>query len=227
MARNFNLNVSDFAAKKEILPEGFYAAQIVKASIADNDGKPFISIFEEEKTNKKTKLREKTGNWVLRGSINFQIMLLSKKARKILLQDEPRLFSRISLNFNQENGDMEINNNVQFRQLIDTFNLDVNVIGQATEAEQDQIDEEAAKIPEELVNIPNIEQLWKWAVEWQHYFNIFCQMLANEKCRVKVIQQQNFKDKSITEAAIDVGNWNAPSTGFLAYNDGCEEDLED
>jgi hypothetical protein len=211
MAR-FSVNVDDFADKTPILPAGVYSGELAKCTITGKENKQYIRI--EKKVEWVNKQRVETDDYVLSGFMMLGAVLTDDKAREILLEDEPLVFGMVSLKFNQDTGLLEMKHNVALKQLLTTLEVDFNSIQADAES---SIDFDSLEIPEELLGVPNIAELYPAMVFHREAFTMLCNTINGNPVRVSIIQRPNRQNKAVMEHAIDNGTPSAPFCGFLPF----------
>lgn len=209
MAR-FSVNVEDFADKTPILPAGVYAGELAKCTITGKEDKQYIRI--EKKVEWVNRQRVELDEYVLNGFIMLGAVLTEDKAKEILLEDEPMVFGMISLKFNQETGQLELQHNVALKQLLTTLDVDFNSIQSDAES---SIDFDSLEIPEDMLDIDNIQMLYPAMIFHREALTMLCNSLNGQPVRVSIIQRPNRQNKSVMEHAIDNGSASAPFCGFL------------
>lgn len=228
MARNFSLNIEEMASEKPLLATGNYAAIIVAATVSGKENKQFIRIDKESVFNKDTQQREETERYVLTGMFMLQLVLTSEKAKRVLLQDEPRQFINLNLKFNQTDGNLEQTSNVQFKQLWTLFDIDLGLITGSI----DMNEVNSVPIPTELEHVENIDTLVAAENYWRQFFTLLGRILVQQQCRVRIVKRNKQENRggkwvktTIIESVVDNGDFNAPHIGLLPYVEGCENDL--
>jgi hypothetical protein len=221
MARKFGINVEEMSASNPILEEGFYAGIMTGATVVGKDNKQYIDVVEEQKWDKVKKEMVKTGNYVLQGMIMYGIVLISEKAKKKLLQDEPRLFGMINIRFDQTDGSVLLTSNPTLKQLIDVSGINFKEL----EAAVDPDIINSVQIPDELAHVPNIQTLMESTVYHRELFTLFCNTINGMPYKVQVCNRASRQDKSVQEHAIYQGTINQPFCGLAPYSEGSEFDL--
>ena len=219
--RSFIIDTTSLSTARPLLDNGFYAGTIVNASVEGKEGKQYFKIVEEKVWNKDTGTREPTGDYILSGMIVFGVVLTSKKAIKLLQQDEPRFFGNIFLRFDKETYALQ--DNIPLGQLLNTVGLGTTNFGEMVDFEYD----DDIEVPEELETIPDIVGKLN-ALEFNKQLcELICQAINNQPVKAKIIKQVSQDNPDTQENVLDRGSRYAPFCGVLPYEDGCEEDLED
>lgn len=213
----FDFTQENFETVKPILAAGFYKGMIASTSLVkkDSDGNEVPTICIQPEIKYENKKPVETGNFILKGSMNYTIALLSDKAKKTLMQDEPKVFGRMSLNFDQKTGKLDPKNNIVFAQIVKLFDLNLQEIFSAI----DTSDLEDVEINEKFTSVENIKLLTQAEVFYNRFFTLFGQMISNLPVKVKISRRKNFSDPSIIEAGLDQGNLNQPFCGMLKLDD--------
>jgi len=219
--RSFIIDTTSLSTARPLLDNGFYAGTIVNASVEGKEGKQYFKIVEEKVWNKDTGTREPTGDYILSGMIVFGVALTSKKAIKLLQQDEPRFFGNIFLRFDKETYALQ--DNIPLGQLLNAVGLGTTNFGEMVDFESD----EDIEVPEELESIPDIVSKLNALEYGKQLFELVCQAINNQPVKAKIIKQVSQDNPDTQENVLDRGSSYAPFCGVLPYEDGCEEDLED
>lgn len=221
--RSFGVDTTVLPTEAPMIDSGSYAGVITNAATVGKENKQYITIAEETKYNRDTKKSEPTGEWIIKGNIFFGVTLTSKKAIKILQRDEPKFFGgAIRLAFDKETLCLAENPVLgAWLTALGLKDIDFNA-----QAEADFIYNEDIEIPEELAHIPNIVDMLN-SLEYQRIlFGIIAQTANGLPCKVVIKKAPAWNNPAKQENTIDTGNFN-DFCGILAYEDGCEFDLED
>jgi len=219
--RSFDIDTTSLSTTKPLLDNGFYAGEIVNAAVEGKEGKQYFTIREEKKWNKNTKEMELTGDWELNGMMVFGVSITSKKAIKLLQQDEPRFFGSIFFSFDKETYKLE--DNVQLGQLLTALDLKETNFGEMVDFEMD----DNIEVPEELASVPDIVTKLNALEYYKQVIGVICQTINNQPVKAKIIKRAQRDNPEVQENVLDTGSFSAPFCGVLPYEEGCEEDLEE
>lgn len=232
-------SASEISTVVPVLDKDAYAG-ILNISVEEKSGEDYIPSIRVKPISKRENGELKpTGEYELSGTLSYRVELISKKAISILKQDKPQIFARpVKIVFDQETGNFDPNANPVIGLLTqflteddeDIFQELVDIVWTRLEDELSEIE-----IPEELKNIPNIENLYPAAVFNDALFREWANRLQGMKVKAIVdkVHPQNLSegkyvtDKSVYVNRLDQGNsWPIAKTGLLPYNEGDEFDLE-
>lgn len=244
--RSFAVDTSSLAAVRPTLDTGFYAGVLTNAGTTYGSDPVVDTLVIQAKTkwNKNKKVMEVVaGEFAIGGRFAFGAKLFSEKAKKVLQRDEPVVFGgQFYINFDDE-FKIDANNNIPYRSLLTTLNLQDNdfnsevdfdwvedvtedlvkaVVGFRGETEEERTDELSA-----IMGWTDLEAAYNSVVYHRKLFALIAESVNGQNVKVKVVKQDNYKNPSVKENAIDRGTTSAPFVGFLAYTDGFEFDLED
>lgn len=218
----FSFSTTSLTTSVPLLDTGFYAGEIIGATTSKKDGTSFFKIEEEKVWNKVTKQREATGDYVISGMLMYGSVLTSKKAIAALQRDEPRVYgSPIFLRFNKETLGLE--NNQVVAQLLELAGLTQEELAESIDWEQD----DDIEVPEELSTIDNIVTMLNALEYHKAIFTSLCQAIEGLPVKVNVIKRAQRDNPNMQENSLNLGTGSNPFCGFLAYEEGCEEDLEE
>lgn len=217
----FAVDTSSFAATAPLLDDGYYAGQLINVSTkrGQNDT---ITYVEKKEYQKGSREGVPTGEFVLRGSINFGAVLTSKKAIKTLQRDEPKVFNgSISLKFDDKTFILQPNH--VLKSWLDALGIGGEDFSQSVDWQWD----DNIEVPEELSHLSYAVDLLNAVTYYRAYFDLVCQAAVNIPVKVAVKRQPNYKNKEVEENVINCGNSFQPFCGIISYVDGAENDLED
>jgi len=226
--RQFGFNTTSLATAPLVLEDGVYAGAISGAAIAGKEDKQFINIVKETVWDKNVGTTKsgkagsfvETGNWVIEGSIFYGVVLTSKKAISTLQRDEPKVFGgRIKLSFDKES--LTLIDNYVLGAWLSALGLSEHDFSEGVDFEYN----ESIEVPEELALVPNAVDLLNSLTYQRAMFSSVVEAANHVPVRVVVAKQANYKDKNVIENVINTGSFNS-SCGILAYEEGCENDLE-
>jgi hypothetical protein len=221
--RSFGVNTTDIPETLPLLENGFYAGVVTNTSITKaSDNSSRIKIVEEQVYDRDDKKWDKTGEYIIDGTIYFGVALNSKKAIKVLQRDEPKFFGRIRLKFDKESLTYVPNQVLGgFLAALGIKDIDFNA-----QAEQDFVYNDAIEIPEELAHVPNIVDMLN-SVEYQKIlFGYICQAANGLPCIASIVKTNGYPDTTKQINALGQGQYQ-DSCGIVAYTEGAEFDLED
>lgn len=219
--RKFSVNINDVIDHRPILPVGIYAGVLSGCTIEGKSNKQYIAIKDEYTW--KNGERKATGKKILEGMLMLGVVLTSEKAKKILAQDEAKVYAMLNLRFDRETGVLDLRRNIAIRQLVDTLGVDFNAIQDGVDESMDSI--ESMEIPEEFQEIDNIEVLFPAMLYWREVFFALCTQLNGQPVRTQITHRPSNLDKSVQEHTINTGTVGAPFCGILQYVPGCEDDI--
>lgn len=229
--RSFGYNTTALATVKPMLEPAVYAGVMTGAAVVGKENKQYINLVKETKWDKdawneakgKNGMFVETGEWVIEGSIFYGVTLTSKKAIQTLQQDEPRVFGgRIVLKFNSESLSLDAENNIPYANFLIALGLDEIDFSESVDFEYN----ENIEVPEELAGVDRIVDKLNSINYQRAIFDLVCQSANNQPCKVKVLKQASYRDKTQMENTIDTGSYNS-FCGILKYEDGSENDVED
>jgi len=220
--RSFSIDTTSLSTITPVLDNNFYAGELVGASITGKENKEFFTIRKEKVWDKNSKEMVETGDYELNGMLMYSVSLTSKKAIKLLQQDEPRIFGgMIFFSFDKETYAMK--DNVQLGQLLTALDLKDTNFDELVDFEfNDDI-----KVPEELESVPDIVTKLNALEYAKGLLTVICQTINNMPCKAKVIKQVQRGNPDVMENVLDMGSRSCPFCGILPYEDGCENDLEE
>jgi len=221
--RNFSVDTTSLSASKALLDSGYYSGNITGATIEGKEGKQFFKVREVKKWDKDSGTMIATGGHEPTGMLMFSVILNSKRAIKTLLQDEPRIFGGMFFFTFNDDYVLDLANNVQLGKLLSILGLSDTNFGESVDFEFD----DDIVVPEEQAGIANIVELLNSVEYAKQLVTVICQTINDLPVQAVVVKQATRNDASVQENCLSMGTRNAPSCGIIAYEDGCEEDLEE
>lgn len=242
IAPKFAFKTEDLATELPTLPEKAYAG-ILHLSVERKVGETLVSTIAVNpvtKWNEVTRTAEPTGEYKLSGTLNYSIELISKLAIKTLKTDKPRIFARsVEINFDQSTGAYDKATNPVIAKITTMFlsgeerDIFDEILGEVWEAKKDEL--QNVIVPEELSEIPNIQDLCEAAEFYDAVFREW--VLRLDGINVRAMVTKECPDVNVG------GKWtkgtkyinrlnqgrNAPfeNTGLLPYIENSEFDDEE
>ncbi len=223
MSNQFEMDTTSLATVKPLLDNGFYAGTITGATIEGKEDKQFFKVREIKKWDKETGTMKAVGGYELTGMMMYSVALTSKKAIKLLANDEPRIYGGMMFFTFTDKHVLDVGNNVQLGQLLKALDLSDTNFGESVDFEFD----ENIEVPEDLSTIPDIVTMLNGLEYAKQLVTTICQTINDNPVKAKVIKQADRGNTSIQANTLDMGSRNAPFCGVLPYTEGDEEDLEE
>jgi hypothetical protein len=244
--QKFAFRAEDLATELPVLPEKAYAGILhlsVERSVGDTKVST-IAVNPVTKWDEGTKTYIPTGEYKLSGSLSYGVELTSKLAISILKQSKPRINARfVDIVFDQETGAFDKAANPVISKLTNMFLADgendvfAEILDDVFEQKRKPGTEELVHVdvPEELSEIPNIQDLCDAADYYDAVFREWVLRLDGVKVRAMVTKEcpQVNVDGKWTKGTKYVNRLNqgrnAPfeNTGLLPYIEQSEFDMED
>jgi len=219
--RSFAIDTTSLSTTKPLLDNDFYAGVISSATVEGKEGKQYFTVREEKVWNRETKEMELTGDYELNGMMVYGVTLTSKKAIKLLQQDEPRFFGTIFFRFDKETYQLE--DNLQLGQLLEALDLKDTNFNEMVDFDFD----DDIYVPDELASVPDIVTKLNALEYAKQLIGVICQTINNQPVKVKIAKQASRQNSEVMENVIDQGSFSNPFCGLLKYEAGCENDLEE
>lgn len=221
MSREFNFDTSSLSTAKPLLDNGFYAGVLDGACIEGKENKQYFKIRKELIWDKNIKgQRNETGNYELSGLMMYRVILTSKKAIKLLQQDEPFIFGgQIFFNFDKDSYNLL--DNIQLGQLLTALDLQDHDFQSEVDFEFD----EDIEVPEELQGAEDIVTKLNGLEYAKQLISVICRTINGMPVKANVVQRPNNQNADLQENVLNMSK--GAFCGVLSYEEGLEEDLED
>jgi hypothetical protein len=235
-------DVSQMSASLPVLPEGLYAAVLTNFSAerkVDDSLESTIGVWEQfdrKSYDPETRTYTKSlGLWELGGRLSYTVELISEKAKEILRKDAPVMMGACNLVFDQASGNLELSANPVIKQILDVCGLgDTEVFQEEIGSVMDSMHPDVymeVTIPENLKNVPNIEDLLQGAAYNRKRLELIGDYIKGTKVLAVVSLVYPNKPNSFQEDRsadkvnrLNQGPRNAKA-GLVSYTEGAEFDL--
>jgi hypothetical protein len=234
--RSFGMDTTSLATEVPMLDAGVYAGEVTNAAVSSKEGNSFFEITRIRGKWEADKPKEGgigdwefPGGYTIEGFINYGVVLLSKKAIKILQRDEPKIFGgRINLTFDSETLQLGKESNTTLANFLVALDLHQTNFAELVDWEYD----DNAEIPEFLQGEANALDLANALAYHKAYFANIVQAANNVKVKVRIAKFPKRSNPAEQENTIYTGDLNKKGyssmtfCGILPYEEGSENDLE-
>lgn len=240
----FVVDAEDLSTEIQLLPPGYYAAEICNAGVDFKNGGSSIRIKEEVKWKNGDPIP--TGKLLVGGNLSYGATVISEKAIKILQRDTPKVFGgRIAISIDPKLLKMkdcpplgkllkELDlKSVNFMEL-SGFQEDPDLVLEdcfdeefPTDTENPEVNEINEKLRKLVMEHEDPIKLFNCLYAIRAYLGAIGSAMEGLRCRVKVKQEADPKSPEIKINLIDCGTLQNPFCGLIPYKEGSENDLDD